>query len=171
MIITVLLIAFIGLISIDLDSRLLNRIYDYVFEFYINSVSDGGVSTESTTLLWQMITTPMSSETMLYGDGYWLDTESNKFYYKNVDFAEVQHRLARRNIPIINHVAGSRSVTVKRPKNKLFQLAALPFVLSVEPTEPPVIPDDRLDAQYVFQKKYVVFIYNRNFIVSNQIDI
>lgn len=93
MIITVLLIAFIGLISIDLDSRLLNRIYDYVFEFYINSVSDGGVSTESTTLLWQMITTPMSSETMLYGDGYWLDTESNKFYYKNVDSGYIRHIL------------------------------------------------------------------------------
>ncbi len=71
------------------------------------------------------------------------DIEVSFMYYENVNYNEVKNRLARRNITVVDHIAGARLVTVKRPQDKLFQLAALPFVMSVEPTEPPIIPDDR----------------------------
>lgn len=83
------LIAFIGALSLILPDKF-KQITDFAFELFLNA-SSGRARTDSTDTLLHMLLTHISYDTLLFGDGRWVDAFNPNSYYKHVDVGYFRH--------------------------------------------------------------------------------
>lgn len=83
------LVVSIFLLSIAVPDKF-KQITDFAFELFVNA-QDGSAHTDSTDTLLGMLSKRISYETLLIGDGRWVDRYNPTAYYNHVDVGYYRH--------------------------------------------------------------------------------
>jgi hypothetical protein len=83
------LCTFMGLLSAIIPDKFA-EISKFAFELFINA-GDGSARTDSTDTLLTMLSRRISYETLLFGDGRWVDRYNPNYYYNHIDVGYFRH--------------------------------------------------------------------------------